>query len=88
MTDWLDPLGLGRVTDALSTGAAQSLVGRTVALDRQEISGRIAAVGELAPSNAMSSMLRAQLGLWRRLDVEFDEVRIRGHAFERRPHLD
>ena len=42
MTDWFDPLGMRRVADAMSTGAAKTMVGRTIRLDQQGIDGRIA----------------------------------------------
>ncbi|MEM9466587.1 MAG: hypothetical protein AAGA90_14535 [Actinomycetota bacterium] len=83
MADWLDPLGMRRFTDAMSTGAAQALVGRSVRLDQRNIEARVAAVDRAAPANALSAMLSAHIGLWRRLDVTFAEVRIDGQTVDR-----
>lgn len=83
MTDWFDPLGMRRVADAMSTGAAQVLVGRAVRLDRREIEAQITAVHEAAPANALSTMLTTQIGLWRRLDVTFGEITVDDHSISR-----
>ncbi len=80
MTDWFDPLGVRRVADAMSTGAAQALVDRTVRLDRRGIEARITAVHQAAPANSLTAMLAAQIGLWRRLDVSFGDVRVDDHS--------
>lgn len=83
MTDWFDPLGMRRVADAMSTGAAQTLVGRTVRLDRRGIVAHVTAVHEAAPANALTSMLTAQIGLWRRLDVTFGDVTVDDQSIAR-----
>ena len=83
MTDWLDPLGMRRFTDAMSTGAAQTLVGRTVRLERRGIQARVAMVHEAAPANALSAMLSAQIGLWRRLDLTFGDVVVGERGIDR-----
>ncbi|MEM9521164.1 MAG: hypothetical protein AAGA37_17725 [Actinomycetota bacterium] len=76
MTDWFDPFGVSRVADALSTGAAQAMVGRTVRLEQRAMQARIVSVSRAAPANAISTMLSGQVGLWRRLDVTFGEVQV------------
>lgn len=83
MTDWLDPLGVGRFADAMSTGAAQALVGRTVRLDRRGIEAEITAVHRAAPANALTSMLSAQVGLWKRLDASFGAVSVDDQSIDR-----
>lgn len=76
MADWFDPLGVRRVADAMSTVAAQALVGREVRLNGRSIEARIVAVHEAAPAGSMTTLLAAQVGLWRRLDLTFGDVRV------------
>jgi hypothetical protein len=83
MADWFDPLGMRRVADAMSTGAAQALVGRPVRLDRRGIEARIAAVHEAAPAHALTAVLSAQIGLWRRLDVALAEITFEDQTIDR-----
>ena len=83
MTDWFDPLGVRRVADAVSTGAAQAMIDRTVRLDRRGIQARISAVHQAAPASALSAMLSAQIGLWRRLDISFADIRVDDQTIDR-----
>ena len=76
MADWFDPLGVRRVADAMSAVVAQALVGREVRLDGRSIEARIVAVHEAAPAGSMTTLLAAQVGLWRRLDLTFGDVRV------------
>lgn len=81
--DWFDPFGVRRITDAMSTTAARSLVGRPVQVESQGLSAVVAAVHEAAPSTNVGAMLSGQIGLWRRLDVELGEVAVRGNRLDR-----
>ncbi|MEO0492813.1 MAG: hypothetical protein AAF081_05295 [Actinomycetota bacterium] len=82
-SDWFDPFGMRRITDAVSTSAARSLVGRRVEVDALSMTGVVSQVREAAPASSMNAMLSGQLGLWRRLDVEFADVRYRANGFDR-----
>lgn len=81
--DWFDPFGMRRITDAVSTTAARSLVGRPIEVDARGWSAVIAAVNEAAPSSSMGAMLSGQLGLWRRLDVELGDVVLGDNTLDR-----
>lgn len=72
-----------RITDAVSTSAARSLVGRPVAVAAHGWSAVVAAVHEAAPSSSVGAMLSGQLGLWRRLDVELVDVVIGDNGLDR-----
>ena len=81
--DWFDPFGVRRVTDAMSTTAARSLVGRPVSVESQGLGGVVSAVHEAAPSASVGAMLAGQIGLWRRLDVELAEITVGANALDR-----
>lgn len=80
---WFDPLGLRRIVDAMATVAASTLVGRRVEIDGGRIRGRVAAVREAAPSAGIDAALSGHVGLWRRLDVDFDDVQVDGRRLDR-----
>jgi|GEM_PF-5468755 len=80
--DWLDPLGLRGIADKVATSAARVLIGRRVEVEAAEIVATVAAVHEAAPATGVSAALSAQLGLWRRLDIDFSEVAVRGVSLE------
>lgn len=79
---WLDPLGLRRVADTVSTAAVRALVGRRLEVDGGRLAARIAEVRQAAPHAAVGAALSGQLGLWRRLDLDLDEVRVGSHGFD------
>lgn len=81
--DWFDPFGVRRITDAMSTTAARSLVGRPVQVESHALRAVVAAVHEAAPSTNVGAMLSGQIGLWRRLDVELGEVAVHGNRLDR-----
>lgn len=74
MNDWFDPLGVGRMADALATTAARTLQGRRVDVPSVKLSARVAKVHRAAPSRDIGAVLGGRLGLWRRLDLTFEPV--------------
>jgi hypothetical protein len=76
MSKWWDPLGLSRIADSVFAAAGQVLVGQTVELPvAGGVSGLIGAVHELSPfDDPGKAILSGQAGLWRRVDVTFDDV--------------
>lgn len=81
--DWFDPFGVRRITDAMSTSAARSLVGRPVQVESQGLAAVVSAVHEAAPSTNVGAMLSGQIGWWRRLDVELGDVEVRSNRLDR-----
>lgn len=80
MSTWWDPLGLSRIADRVFAAAGQVLVGQAVELPvAGGVTGLIGAVHELSPvDDPGKAMLSGQAGLWRRVDVTFDDVRAAG----------
>lgn len=79
---WFDPLGLRRVADAFTTAAAQTLVGRSVEVDGGRLTGVVATVREAAPAASLAAAMSGQLGLWRRLDVDFNHATVDGRLLD------
>ncbi len=76
MSKWWDPLGLSRIADGVFAAAGQVLVGQTVELPvAGGVTARVVAVDELSPvDDPAKAMLSGQAGLWRRVDIRFDDV--------------
>ena len=70
------------MVDALSTLAATPLVGRRLVVDRGRFAGRVAVVREVFPHAGIDAVSSHGFGIWRRVDVDLDEVQLDGRRIE------
>ncbi len=84
VTDWLDPFGFRGMADRLFTSAARTLVGRRVEVQTPTpMAATIARVHEAAPAVSVGSALKAQVALWRRLDLVFERLDVDSRPLHR-----